>query len=94
MFQRILLKYEQPIEHFEIKLFCNVDCLKTRSDLECLSPAFQKHVFCKNANDTKQSRDHSVQICFDSVVFLWKFPAFIEHLNAELQVQPRFCCIL
>ena len=36
-----------------MELLRNLDCSKTRSDLECFSPAFKKHACCKNAKVTK-----------------------------------------
>ena len=31
----------------------NLDCSKTRSDLQCSEPVFNRHAFCKNAKGTK-----------------------------------------
>ena len=43
----------RPIEHLENKNFHNLECLKTRLDLEWFRPAFNKHACFKNAKGTK-----------------------------------------
>ena len=40
------------IMNIKIKILCNVGCLRTRSDLECSSPAFDKHDCCENTKGT------------------------------------------
>ena len=58
-----VLRPKCPIGHRKIKLSHNKGCLKTRSDTDCYSPAFNKQEHWRNIEDTKHMKPIMCQFC-------------------------------
>ena len=64
------LNIAATIEHSENKVITRPGSFETRSDLECSSPALNKHARCKNVKATRRKCLTIFQFCSFCLEFL------------------------